>query len=152
MHHSRSQQDAALRIRRGSSTVSRDSGPQARRTPMNKGAVVPKIPHDLLQQRRESQPLQSRSNPKNPVTAPLYLPVFSGSRLDLRRCCPSSSTNSRARVWPIWSRLAEYRQVGSIYILGKISSFLLPSCSCTHISSPADESASRMCPSCRGWC
>lgn len=62
-HRSGSQQDAAPWTRRGSSTVSGDSGPQGRRTSMNKGADLPRIPHDLLQQRRESQPLQSPSTP-----------------------------------------------------------------------------------------
>ena len=62
-HRSGSQQDAAPWARRGSSTVSGDSGPQGRRTSMNKGTDVPRIPHDLLQQRRESQPLQSPSTP-----------------------------------------------------------------------------------------
>ncbi len=58
-----SQQDAAPWTRRGSSTVSGDSGPQGRRMSMNKGTDLPRIPHDLLQQRRESQPLQSPSTP-----------------------------------------------------------------------------------------
>lgn len=62
-HRSGSQQDADLWTRRGSSTVSGDSGPQGRRTSMNKGTDLPRIPHDLLQQRRESQPLQSPSTP-----------------------------------------------------------------------------------------
>lgn len=62
-HRSGSQQDAAPWARRGSSTVSGDSGPQGRRTSMNKGTDLPRIPHDLLQQRRESQPLQSPSTP-----------------------------------------------------------------------------------------
>lgn len=62
-HRSGSQQDAAPWTRRGSSTVSGDSGPQGRRTSMNKGTDLPRIPHDLLQQRRESQPLQSPSTP-----------------------------------------------------------------------------------------
>ena len=43
--------------------MSGDSGPQGRRLSMNKGADLPRIPHDLLQQRRESQPLQSPSTP-----------------------------------------------------------------------------------------
>lgn len=62
-HRSGTQQDAAPWTRRGSSTVSGDSGPQGRRTSMNKGTDLPRIPHDLLQQRRESQPLQSPSTP-----------------------------------------------------------------------------------------
>ena len=43
--------------------MSGDSGPQGRRMSMNKGTDLPRIPHDLLQQRRESQPLQSPSTP-----------------------------------------------------------------------------------------
>ena len=62
-HRSGSQQDPAPWARRGSSTVSGDSGPQDRRMSMNKGTDLPRIPHDLLQQRRESQPLQSPSTP-----------------------------------------------------------------------------------------
>ena len=62
-HRSGSQQDAGPWNRRGSSTVSGDSGPQGRRTSMNKGMDMPKIPHDLLLQQRESQPLQSPSTP-----------------------------------------------------------------------------------------
>ena len=62
-HRSVGQQDGAPWTRRGSSTVSGDSGPQGRRTSMNKGTDLPRIPHDLLQQRRESQPLQSPSTP-----------------------------------------------------------------------------------------
>lgn len=62
-HRSGSQQDGVPWTRRGSSTVSGDSGPQGRRTSMNKGTDLPRIPHDLLQQRRESQPLQSPTTP-----------------------------------------------------------------------------------------
>lgn len=62
-YRSGSQQDAAPWTRRGSSTVSGDSGPQGRRMSMNKGTELPRIPHDMLQQRRESQPLQSPSTP-----------------------------------------------------------------------------------------
>lgn len=70
-HRSGSQHDAAPWTRRGSSTVSGDSGTQGRRTSMNKGTDLPRIPHDLLQQRRESQPLQSPSTPTfgpNPIS------------------------------------------------------------------------------------
>ena len=62
-NRSGSQQDAIPWTRRGSSTVSGDSGPQGRRASINKGTDLPRIPHDLLQQRRESQPLQSPSTP-----------------------------------------------------------------------------------------
>lgn len=54
---------------------------------------MPRIPHSLLHQRRESQPLQSRSTPKDLATAPLYLPAFSDSRLDLDRRCPADWQN-----------------------------------------------------------
>ena len=63
IHRSGSQQEGGPGTTRGSSTVSGDSGPQGRRTSMNRGADLPRIPHDLLQQRRESQPLQSPSTP-----------------------------------------------------------------------------------------
>ena len=69
-HRSGSQQDAAPWTRRGSSTVSGDSGPHGRRTSMNKGTDMPRIPYDLLQQRRESQPLQSPSTPSFGPTQP----------------------------------------------------------------------------------
>ena len=62
-HRSGTQQDAVPWTRRGSSTVSGDSGPHGRRASMNRGTDLPRIPHDLLQQRRESQPLQSPSTP-----------------------------------------------------------------------------------------
>ena len=73
-----SQQDAAPWTRRGSSTVSGDSGPQGRRMSMNKGTDLPRIPHDLLQQRRESQPLQSPLTPSfgpNQVSQHGFSPV-----------------------------------------------------------------------------
>jgi len=61
-HRSGSQQDHPLWTRRGSSTVSGDSGPLGRRTSINKGSDVPRIPHEL-HQRRESQPLVSPLTP-----------------------------------------------------------------------------------------
>ncbi len=61
-HRSGSQQDHPSWTRRGSSTVSGDSGPPGRRTSMNKGSDVSRIPHEL-QQRRESQPLVSPLTP-----------------------------------------------------------------------------------------
>jgi len=63
-HRSGSQQDHPSWTRRGSSTVSGDSGPLGRRTSMNKGSDVPRIPHEL-QQRRESQPLVSPLTPSS---------------------------------------------------------------------------------------
>lgn len=62
-HRSGSQQDHPSWNRRASSTVSGESGPQGRRTSMNKGSDFSRIPADLLQQRRESQPLVSPSTP-----------------------------------------------------------------------------------------
>lgn len=65
-HRSGGQQDAVPWTRRGSSTVSGESGPQGRKTSMSKGSELTRIPNDLLQQRRESQhsqPLQSPSTP-----------------------------------------------------------------------------------------
>lgn len=58
------QQDAAVWNRRTSSTVSGDSGPHGRRASM-KNSEIPRIPLELLQQRRESQPLQSPSTPSH---------------------------------------------------------------------------------------
>ena len=60
---SRNQQDTAQWNRRGSSTVSGESGPQGRRMSMNKGLDMARIPNEVLQQRRDSQPLQSPSTP-----------------------------------------------------------------------------------------
>lgn len=57
-----SHQDNSPYKRRGSSTVSGESGSLGRRTSMNKGSDVPRIPYEL-QQRRESQPLVSPSTP-----------------------------------------------------------------------------------------
>ena len=58
-----SQQDHPPWTRRGSSVVSGDSGPQGRRASMGKGSDMSKVPVDVLQQRRESQPLVSPSTP-----------------------------------------------------------------------------------------
>ena len=54
---------AAFQTRRGSSTVSGDSGPQGRRGSTSRGIDFSRIPNDLHQQRRESQPLVSPSTP-----------------------------------------------------------------------------------------
>ena len=62
-HRSGSQQDGNTWNRRASSSISGDSGPQGRRASMGKGSDIPRIPHELLQQRRESQPLQSPLTP-----------------------------------------------------------------------------------------
>lgn len=60
-HRSGTQQDHSLWNRRESSTVSNDSGPQGRRASISKSSDIPRVPLELLQQRRESQPLQSPS-------------------------------------------------------------------------------------------
>lgn len=62
-HRSGSQQDGNMWNRRASSSISADSGTQGRRASMSKGSDIPRIPHELLQQRRESQPLQSPLTP-----------------------------------------------------------------------------------------
>lgn len=63
-HRSGNQQDQGSWNRRASSTVSGDSGSNGRRASM-KNFDIPRIPLELLQQRRESQPLQSPSTPGN---------------------------------------------------------------------------------------
>lgn len=60
-HRSGTQQDHSLWNRRTSSTISGESGPHGRRASMSKNSDSPRIPPELLQQRRESQPLQSPS-------------------------------------------------------------------------------------------
>ncbi|KAL9022810.1 MAG: hypothetical protein Q9185_000073 [Variospora sp. 1 TL-2023] len=45
--------------RRGSSTVSGDSGPLNRKPSMNRGVDIPRMPDEILEQRRDSQPLRS---------------------------------------------------------------------------------------------
>ena len=62
-HRSGGQQDGSTWNRRTSSTLSGDSGPHGRRASISKGTDVPRIPHEFLEQRRESQPLQSPSTP-----------------------------------------------------------------------------------------
>lgn len=62
-HRSLSQQEATMWNRRASSTMSGDSGPHGRRASMTKGSDIATIPQELLQQRRESQPLQSPLSP-----------------------------------------------------------------------------------------
>ena len=61
-HRSANQQEQSSWNRRASSTVSGDSGSHDRRASM-KNSDIPRIPLELLQQRRESQPLQSPSTP-----------------------------------------------------------------------------------------
>ena len=61
---SSNQQDHPVWTRRGSSTLSGESGPHGRRGSTNKGSDFSRIPNDLLQQRRESQPLVSPSTPQ----------------------------------------------------------------------------------------
>lgn len=62
-HRSLSQQEATMWNRRASSTMSGDSGPHGRRASMTKGSDIARVPQELLQQRRESQPLQSPLTP-----------------------------------------------------------------------------------------
>lgn len=62
-HRSLSQQEATMWNRRASSTMSGDSGPHGRRASMTKGSDTARAPQELLQQRRESQPLQSPLTP-----------------------------------------------------------------------------------------
>lgn len=61
-HRSLSQQEATMWNRRASSTMSGDSGAHGRRASMTKGSDIARIPQELLQQRRESQP------PLSPLT------------------------------------------------------------------------------------
>lgn len=58
-HRSGIQQDHSLWSRRESSTISNENGPQGRRASISKSSDIPRVPLELLQQRRESQPLQS---------------------------------------------------------------------------------------------
>lgn len=58
-HRSGIQQDHSHWNRRASSTVSNESGAQGRRASISKNSDMPRIPLELSQQRRESQPLQS---------------------------------------------------------------------------------------------
>ncbi|KAL8650741.1 MAG: hypothetical protein Q9226_005017 [Calogaya cf. arnoldii] len=52
-------QEGGLWTRRGSSTISGDSGPFSQKVSMNRGADVPRTNDEMLQQRRDSQPLRS---------------------------------------------------------------------------------------------
>lgn len=52
-------QEVGLWTRRGSSTVSGDSGPLAQKVSMNRGMDVPRTNDEMLHQRRDSQPLRS---------------------------------------------------------------------------------------------
>ena len=52
-------QEIGIWTRRGSSTVSGDSGPLYRRASISKGGDVPRMSDEILQQRRDSQPLRS---------------------------------------------------------------------------------------------
>lgn len=70
----RNQHDSVPWPRRGSSTVSGDSGPQDRRISMSKGSDMTRIPTDLLQQRRDSQHSQVLQSPSTPGHAQLAFP------------------------------------------------------------------------------
>lgn len=52
-------QDVGIWTRRGSSTVSGDSAPLGRKISMNRGVDIPRLPDEILHQRRDSQPLRS---------------------------------------------------------------------------------------------
>ncbi|KAL8706004.1 MAG: hypothetical protein Q9201_000888 [Fulgogasparrea decipioides] len=52
-------QEVGIWTRRGSPTVSGDSGPLGRKVSMNRGVDIPRMPDEILQQRRDSQPLRS---------------------------------------------------------------------------------------------
>ena len=58
-----SQHDQSPWTRRGSSAVRGDLGVQGRRASTSKGSDFSRVPNDMLQQRRESQPLVSPSSP-----------------------------------------------------------------------------------------
>ncbi|KAL8927352.1 MAG: hypothetical protein Q9172_001431 [Xanthocarpia lactea] len=63
-------QEVGLWTRRGSSTMSGDSGPHARQTSVNKGVDIPRMTDELLQQRRDSQPLRSPALSNQQMTDP----------------------------------------------------------------------------------
>ena len=65
-HRSGSQQDAAPWARRGSSTVSGESGQQGRRMSTSKGSDMTRMPMEMLQQRRDSQHSQALRSPSTP--------------------------------------------------------------------------------------
>ena len=79
------QQDHPPWTRRGSSTVSGESGPLGRRTSTSKGSDFSRVPVDLLQHRRESQPLVSPSTPsfknEQQAASALQSPVPSHSQV-----------------------------------------------------------------------
>lgn len=53
------QPEVGIWTRRGSSNVSGDSGALNRKASMNRGADIPRMPDEILQQRRDSQPFRS---------------------------------------------------------------------------------------------
>ncbi|KAL8803627.1 MAG: hypothetical protein Q9200_006131 [Gallowayella weberi] len=76
-------QDSGNWTRRGSSTVSGDSGPFARGASMNRGIEVPRMTDEVLHQRKESQPLRSPAlsnqqlaEPTSAVASPQLQKVF----------------------------------------------------------------------------
>ncbi|KAL8769948.1 MAG: hypothetical protein Q9209_004195 [Squamulea sp. 1 TL-2023] len=73
--------------RRGSSTVSGDSGPLARKVSMNRGVDVPRMTDETLQQRKDSQPLPS------PVlsTQQLTDPSSAGASPQVQKAIPAGS-------------------------------------------------------------
>ena len=63
-------QEVGLWTRRGSSTMSGDSGPHARQISVNKGVDIPRMTDELIQQRRDSQPLRSPALSNQQMTDP----------------------------------------------------------------------------------
>lgn len=71
-------QEVGIWTRRGSSTVSGDSGPLNRKASMNRGGDIPRMLDEVLPQRRDSQPLRSPAlsnqqqlaDPKSAATSP----------------------------------------------------------------------------------
>ena len=90
-HRSGSQQDAAPWARRGSSTVSGESGPQGRRMSTSKGSDMVRIPIEMLQQRRDSQHSQALQSPSTPGHAQ---PAFPHRGASPAQQLPHSATQS----------------------------------------------------------
>ncbi|KAL8728177.1 MAG: hypothetical protein Q9166_005571 [cf. Caloplaca sp. 2 TL-2023] len=63
-------QDIGNWTRRGSSTVSGDSGQIGRKISMNRGVDIPRMTDEVLQQRRNSQPLRSPASSHQQLTDP----------------------------------------------------------------------------------
>ncbi|KAL8872532.1 MAG: hypothetical protein Q9174_001852 [Haloplaca sp. 1 TL-2023] len=70
-------QEVGVWTRSGSSTVAGDGGHPGRKISMNQGADMPRMSHDMLQQGRDSQPLQSPALSSHQPTGDLDLAVTS---------------------------------------------------------------------------